>query len=172
MTEPAPLKSRKGLYRIQDQFFKFWFRYVLPNRARIEEGRLENVLSRIRTDFPTLVAENYERLTTDIVKTHENRLFPIENAGRWWTKNEEIDLAAFNEERREVLFGEVKWSARPVRTDIYGDLKRKAALVDWHSGERTGRFCLFSKSGFTEAMLDLARKESVILFHKGRWIAP
>jgi len=100
VTERSPLKSRKGLYRIQDQFFKFWFRYVLPNRARIEEGRLENVLSRIRTDFPTLVAENYERLAADIVKAHEDRIFPIENAGRWWTKNEEIDLVALNEERR------------------------------------------------------------------------
>jgi len=172
VTEHSPLKSRKGLYRIQDQFFKFWFRYVLPNRARIEEGRLENVLSRIRTDFPTLVAENYERLAADIIKAHEDRIFPIENAGRWWTKNEEIDLVALNEERREALFGEVKWSARPVGTDIYRDLKRKAALVDWHSEERTERFCLFSRSGFTKPMLDLARKEGVILFSKDRWISP
>jgi len=172
VTEHAPLKSRKGLYRIQDQFFKFWFRYVLPNRARIEEGRLGSVLSRIREDFPTLVAENYERLAADTVKAHEDRLFPIENAGRWWTKNEEIDLVALNQERREILFGEVKWSARPVGTDIYENLKRKAALVDWHNGERTERLCLFSKSGFTKTMLDLAREGGVVLFHKDAWIAP
>jgi len=172
VTEYAPLKSRKGLYRIQDQFFKFWFRYVLPNRAPIEEGRWENVLSRIRTDFPTLVAENYERVAADIAKVNPELLFPIDKAGRWWTKNEEIDLVAVNEERKQILFGEVKWSVRPIGTNIYEELRRKANLVDWHSGDRTERYCLFSKSGFTTAMLELAHKEGVVLFHKDKLIVP
>lgn len=166
ITEKTPLKSRRGLYRFQDQFFHFWFRHVLPNRARIEEGRLEIVLQRLREDLPALVAENYERLAAEIIKSHEDRLFPVEAAGRWWDKNEEIDLVALNEERRTILFGEVKWSRRPVGTDVYEGLRRKAGLVDWHREERVERFCLFSKSGFTKAMRDLARKEGVSLFHQ------
>lgn len=170
VTERLPLKSRKGLYRIQDQFVKFWFRHILPNRAAIEEGRYERLLPRLESDFPALVAENYEKLAVDIVRAREDLFFPMDAAGRWWNREEEIDLVAINEERREILFGEAKWSARPVGIDVYRDLKRKAPLVDWHNGERTERFCLFSRSGFTKDMRELARKERIILFQRDQLV--
>jgi len=170
VTERLPLKSRKGIYRIQDQFIKFWFRHILPNRATIEEGRFERLLPRLESDFPALVAENYEKLAVDIVRAHEDLFFTMDAAGRWWNREEEIDLVAINEERREILFGEAKWSARPVGIDVYRDLKRKAPLVDWHNGERTERFCLFSRSGFTKDMRELARKEQVILFQRDQLV--
>jgi AAA+ ATPase superfamily predicted ATPase len=170
VTERLPLKSRKGLYRIQDQFIKFWFRHILPNRTAIEEGRFDRLLPRLEADFPALVADNYEKLAVDIVQAHERLFFPMDAAGRWWNRAEEIDLVAINEERREILFGEAKWSARPVGTDIFTELKRKAPLVDWHNGERTERFCLFSRSGFTKDMRELAQQEGIVLFHKDTWV--
>ena len=170
VTERLPLKSRKGLYRIQDQFIKFWFRHILPNRTAIEEGRFERLLPRLESDFPALVAENYEKLAIDIVQAHEGLFFPMDAAGRWWNREEEIDLVVINDERREILLGEAKWSTRPVGTDVYRDLKRKAPLVDWHTGERTERFCLFSRSGFTKDMRELARKERVVLFQGDRLV--
>jgi len=172
VTERLPLKSRKGLYRIQDQFIKFWFRHILPNRTVIEEGRFERLLPRIEADFPALVAENYEKLSIDIVRAHEDLFFPMDAAGRWWNRKEEIDLVAINEERREILFGEAKWSTRPVGIDVYTDLKRKAPFVDWHNCERTERFCLFSKSGYTKDMREIARKERVILFQRDQLVEP
>jgi AAA+ ATPase superfamily predicted ATPase len=42
----------------------------------------------------------------------------MDAAGRWWNRDEEIDLVAINEEQREILFGEAKWSARPVGIDV------------------------------------------------------
>src|SRR3972149_4190524 len=36
VTEKSPDKSRLGLYRLHDRFFAFWFKYVLPNRGRLE----------------------------------------------------------------------------------------------------------------------------------------
>jgi uncharacterized protein len=170
VTERLPLKSRKGLYRIQDQFIKFWFRHILPNRTTIEEGRVERLLPRLEADFPALVAENYEKLAIEIVRAREDLFFPIDAAGRWWNKEEEIDLAAVNEEQSEILFGEAKWSTRLIGIDVYKDLKRKAALVDWHNGERTERFCLFSRSGFTKEMRELARKEKVALFQRDQLV--
>ncbi|MCX6560780.1 MAG: ATP-binding protein [Candidatus Aminicenantes bacterium] len=170
VTERLPLKSRKGLYRIQDQFIKFWFRHILPNRTAIEEGRFDRLLPQLEADFPALVAENYEKLAVDIVQAHEDLFFPMDAAGRWWNREEEIDLVAINEERKEILFGEAKWSARPIGTDILTDLKRKAPLVDWHNGERTERFCLFSRSGFTKDMRELAHQEGIVLFHKDKLI--
>ena len=168
ITEKNPLKSRKGIYKLQDQFFKFWFKYILPNKSRIEEGRIDYVLDLIMSDFNTLVAENYEKVAQEIVLKNEDKFFPINKIGRWWDKNEEIDLIALNENEDKILFGEVKWSNKPVGTNIYDDLKRKAKLVKWGTEKRREYFCLFSKSGFTDEMKKVAKKESLALFEEDR----
>lgn len=80
---------------------------------------------RIKKDFVSLVAENYEGVAQEIVLSHES-FFPVEKIGRWWDREEEIDIVALNEERKEILFGEVKWTKRPVGVNIYEELRRKA----------------------------------------------
>jgi AAA+ ATPase superfamily predicted ATPase len=44
ITEGKVLKSKKGLYRIQDEFFRFWFKFVFPRRGELEMGKIEEVL--------------------------------------------------------------------------------------------------------------------------------
>lgn len=170
VTEKNPLKSRKGIYKLQDQFFKFWFKYVLPNKSRIEEGNIDYVLEKIRVDFNLLVSENYEKVAIEIVKANEDKFFRIDKIGRWWDRNEEIDLVALNEKENKILFGEVKWSNKPVGVNIYDDLKKKVKNVQWGRQDREEQFCLFSKSGFTENMEKIARIENVVLFHEDKLI--
>ncbi|MCL5291686.1 MAG: DUF234 domain-containing protein [Actinobacteria bacterium] len=85
--------------------------------------------------------------------------------GRWWSRNEEIDIVALDEENSTIYLAEAKWSEKPVGVNILEDLRRKAALVDWRTGKRREKYILFSKSGFTEAVEELSgRDESVILY--------
>ncbi|MGB9693906.1 MAG: DUF234 domain-containing protein, partial [Fervidobacterium sp.] len=135
-----------------------------------EEGKTDIVLKNIMGDFNTTVAENYEKVAQDIVKRNEERFFPIESIGRWWDRNEEIDVVALNEKENKILFGEVKWSNKPVGIDIYDNLKRKAKLVQWGKEGRKEYYCLFSKSGFTDEMKRIAKRENVMLFHKDNLI--
>lgn len=83
--------------------------------------------------------------------------------GRWWQKNEEIDLVALDEESNSIWFGECKWSVNPVGENVFRDLRRKAALVQWGMERRQERFMLFSRSGFTERMKEVAESDNVIL---------
>ena len=83
--------------------------------------------------------------------------------GKWWHKNEEIDIVALNEENKEIYFGEAKWSRKSVGVDILDDLKRKAALVDWNIGKRKEHFILFSRSGFTDALIESSKREDLLL---------
>lgn len=168
VTEKNPLKSRKGIYKLQDQYFKFWFKYVLPNRSRIEEGNLDSILKFIRDDFNLLVSDNYEKVTREIIKKHEERFFAFDKVEKWWDKNEEIDLVALNKEQNKILFGEAKWSTKPVGVNIYDDLKEKVKKVQWGKEGREEYSCLFSRSGFTEKMKKVAKKENVLLFHKDK----
>jgi len=48
------LKSKKGLYRIADEFFRFWFRFVFPWRSEIEMAKVENVLNKIKEEMPNI----------------------------------------------------------------------------------------------------------------------
>ena len=47
VTERAPKRSRKGRYRIADNYLKFWFRFILPNVSFIESGRSKLVYDRL-----------------------------------------------------------------------------------------------------------------------------
>ncbi len=168
VTEKNPLKSRKGIYKFQDQFFKFWFKYILPNKGYIEEEKIDFVMRRIRKDFNQIVAENYEKVAKEIIKGNETKFFQIDKIGRWWDKNEEIDILALNEEENKILFCEVKWRNKQVGTNVYENLKRKTKKVNWKNETRKEYFSLLSKSGFTETMKKIAKEEEIILFHKDK----
>jgi hypothetical protein len=164
VTEKSPDKSRVGLYRLHDRFFAFWFKYVLPNRGRLELGNEEYVLEQIKNTLDQHVGESYEAISREIFLDLARREdISVTSLGRWWAKNEEIDLVAIDEESRAIWFGECKWSGKKVGTDVYQDLRRKSELVQWHADRRNERFILFSRSGFTPAMLDLAKREKVVL---------
>ena len=42
-----------------------------------------------------------------------NSKIGFSSIGRWWHRNEEIDIVVLCEENKEVYFGEVKWSRKP-----------------------------------------------------------
>ena len=58
LTDPDPLRSRRGIYRIADRFVAFHFRHVQPHLSLIEAGRGARVLEEfIRPDLPRLLEE-------------------------------------------------------------------------------------------------------------------
>ena len=44
VTETQPQKSRRGIYRLKDNYLRFWFRYVHPNRSQLERGGTHSIL--------------------------------------------------------------------------------------------------------------------------------
>ncbi|MBI5327025.1 MAG: ATP-binding protein [Deltaproteobacteria bacterium] len=164
VTEKYPEKSKLGLYKFHDRFFEFWFKYVFPNRGRLEIGKANEVLRMIKETFKQHLSFVFE----DVCKEHCVELLRdgkirFTSIGRWWHKNEEIDIVALNEENREIYFGEAKWSKKPVGLDIMEHLKKKATLVQWNTGKRKEYYMLFSRSGFTESLQERAIKEGVLL---------
>ena len=168
VTEKTPQKSRKGFYLISDNFFRFWFRYIFPHKSDLEIGKFDEVLRKIKESFTILEGLSYEKICREIIWDFSDEIFHFERVGKWWDKNNEIDIVALNPESNEILFGEVKWSNKQIGTNIYEDLKKKAQAVEWGKKGRKEYFALFSKSGFTKDMLELAKKDKVFLIHKDR----
>ena len=173
ITEKLPEKSRKGIYLIDDNFFNFWFRFVFRNKSLLEENRIGNVISKIRKVIPQLLAKNYEKISGEILFNtilDKKLSLEFEAYGRWWNRQQEIDLVAINSQTNEILFGEVKWSNKPIGTNIYEDLKRKTQEVKWGKENRKEYFALFSKSGFTHQMKKIAKEENILLFKEDKLI--
>ncbi len=70
VTEKNPAKSKKGLYKIKDNFFRFWFRFVFPNMSYIELGNYEVVLRSIRQGLDQFCSFVYEDVALEIVQDH------------------------------------------------------------------------------------------------------
>lgn len=168
VTERSVEKSKRGRYFIKDNFFRFWFRFILPNQGHLEIENLKPVLEEIRRDFSQHVGLTYEDVCQELLVDFGRRgkiPFPIEKWGRWWSTEAEIDLVALNYSTHEILLGECKWRDKPVNVDILGELREKAKFVDWFKGKRKEHYIIFSKSGFVPRLKKLARKEKVILVH-------
>lgn len=131
-----PLKTRKVIYRISDEFFNFWFRFVYHNYTALEENP-EKVFERFRAEFPAFVGKTYERIALDFVRGLDLGFRP-ERVGRWWQGGEEIDVVAYD--RKNVVLFEVKWrdlSLRDARK-VLRFLERKAELLPLKGDYRFG----------------------------------
>ncbi|MFH1542416.1 MAG: ATP-binding protein [bacterium] len=171
VTEDNLHKSRKGLYQISDNFVKFWFQYIFPYMSDLEIERYSEVQKKLAESFIILQASVYENVCRELVWDFQTGLFQFERVGKWWEKNKEIDLVALNNSTGEILFGECKWSSKPVGVNIYEDLVKKAASVQWQRGKRKERYILFSKSGFTKDMIKLAKEQDILLVEKNILLA-
>jgi hypothetical protein len=168
VTEKHPQRSRKGRYYLKDQFFTFWFNYCFPFMGELELRNKVPSMKAFRNSFEGIVAKNYETAAQEILRECQEELFVFHRIGRWWDKNEEIDIVALNETTNEILLGEVKWSKKQVGTDVFESLKRKSQKVEWGKRSRKEYYCLFSRSGFTPEMRRVAKKEGVFLFKLDR----
>lgn len=153
VTETNPAKSKRGLYRIRDKYFTFWFRFVFNNRARLEMGDPRGVLADIKKSYDQYLGFVFEDVCRDhclvLLRKGEMRFNAL---GRWWDRQDEIDLVALDEENRTIYFGECRWRGRPVGVKLLDELRGKAAKVDWRRESREERYLLFSRSGFTPAL--------------------
>lgn len=168
VTEENPGKSKKGLYKIKDNYILFWFRFVYPNISLIESGQKEAVMNQIRQNFiVNHAAHIYEDICIEKFQqiNGTERLGVLYNkVGRWWDARNEIDLVALNAEENELLFGECKYRNKKMDIDVLDGLEKKAATVPWKKQERNEKYILFSISGYTEKLKAAAgQREDVIL---------
>lgn len=160
--------SRKSIYLLEDQMFRFWYRFIPKNMSSIVSGLGDIVYSKYV--LPQL--NNYMGLAFEIIctqylikKNKELALpFVFGNIGRWWGNNpkkkrqEEIDIIAVDDEN--IIFGECKWRNEPVSIKIYNKLIEKSELI---KGYENRYYYLFSKVGFTNKLMEEAEKLNVVL---------
>lgn len=112
-------KSRRSLYKIDDPFFRLWFRVVAPHRGLLAASPRPARLELLGKHWGGLMAEAWEELCRRRLPSlpRESPLAtrgPWGPAARWWRGNEpEWDVVSRSLDGETLLLGEVKWSARP-----------------------------------------------------------
>lgn len=128
----ATLKdSKRTLYAIEDPFLRFWFRFVDPERSRLEMRRIDAVAAEVARGLSSHVGSVWEDLVRRSVPKLRAEGHAWLPASRWWGAGLdhspiEIDVVAESEDRRALLFGEVVWTAKADVEALAAELRRKA----------------------------------------------
>jgi len=161
VTEENPSKSKKGLYFIKDNFIKFWFTFVFPFQSYIEMDNIKFVVDKVNKSFNNYVSRNFEKVSTEFLI--KNRIpFEFMKIGRWWNKNNEIDIVGIGENK--ILFGECKYSENRVGKKVLDELIEKSKLVEEYENYEK-YYVIFSKKGFKKELLNYGLKiKNLFLF--------
>ncbi len=154
--------ARKTIYLIEDNMFRFWYRFIMKNTSAIARGAYELVYSNIEPYFADFMGAVFEEMCTQylwkqLIEGKSEVQFA--DIGRWWganpitRKQEEIDIMAADD-NGNVIFGECKWNNEKVDLAVLEKLIARGELFNY-----TGRYYyLFSKSGFTKGCVDRAQE--------------
>lgn len=164
----ADISERKSVYSMADGAFTFWYRFVKPNISLITFGNGERVYNeRVEPFIADYMGHIWEIICTRYLFTPaaiKRSKWLYGEAGRWWGTNpltkKQIEVDIMSYDRKNILFGECKWTQRLMNMD---DLKK---LIDKTSFFKQENKCyyLFSKSGFDEELIDYSSvDQSVIL---------
>ncbi len=168
VTVRNPERSRRGRYRLRDPFLRFWFRYVLPNRTALEAGDAELVWRcKIEPGLVHHVALAFEDAAGEhlLALNRQDRLPAVyDRIGPWWRGGDEVDVVAVADDG-PLLLAECKWSTRPVGIDILRRLEAKVPVVSRDLERPPSRvdLALFSRSGFTPELTEVAAARSMLL---------
>lgn len=160
--------GRKTVYRIGDNFFRFWYRFVLPNISSISAGRFSQlydvVVKKHLSDYMGLV---FEQMCRDYLMKYAGNLpILLSEVGEWWgtdpnvRKEVQIDIVGTPVEGNEYIIGSCKYKNEKIGIDEFELLKRYASVFG--RGTRY-HFYIFSKGGFTDGLKQLGEAGEVKL---------
>ena len=151
--------SKKSIYLLKDQMFRFWYRFVFPNMSLIASGFGEEVYNaKIESQLNSFMGLTFEEICKQYMYQNiKSAPFFFGNIGRWWGNNpklkrqEEIDLMAFDDDN--VIFGECKWTNSLVDTDVLNDIVTQSEIFHY----KHIYFYIFAKRGFTDRCIKKAK---------------
>lgn len=163
VTEKNPEKSKMSLYIIKDEYLRFWFRFVHPYQHELEMNLQEQVLERIKDVYvENHLSYVYETVCQqDLIHKAATQLkrYELNRFGKWWNRHQEVDIAALSESTNTLLLGECKLTEKPMDAGVLETLKNKAYEVTWKKDDRQLVYALYSFSGFSETLQNMAKTD-------------
>lgn len=172
--------SSRGLYKLADNFFRFWYSFVFPFFSELETGDAKGVCKYfVLPKLDKYVSVVFEEICREYIRfQNRNGQLPVHYAeiGRWWGKTQktekeqasgkekkftyetEIDVMAIDLSKKHVLLGECKYKRTAFSMTEYLLLKKKEVYRE----SATVRYYLFSRSGFEKDLLKLSEEGKLV----------
>lgn len=172
--------SNRGIYRLTDNFFRFWYAFGFANYSQLEDGDVDGVYKYIiEPALHEFASYAFEDVCREFVREMQkaNALpFRYARMGRWFGKTSvrdkdaptglriaetEIDLLGISGDAKEYLVGECKFKNSPFTYSEYFDT---VAKLNSQKQEAKFHYALFSESGFDDKVTQIAKMENVSLY--------
>ena len=154
--------SRRTIYSIEDNLFRFWYRFVPSNMALLQNNMVDIAYRSVGSQLSIHMGSVFEEICKQYLwrlNQEGKAAITFTELGRWWgndprEKSEtEIDIMG-TDSAGSALFCECKWTNESVDLAVLETLIYRSSLFH-HSMKH---YYLFSRSGFTEGCFDAANK--------------
>lgn len=160
--------GKKTIYAIDDNFFRFWYRFVPRNMSIISAGRMTLVYEQaVKKYYPDYMGLIFEKMCQEyLLRYAEDLPILLSGIGQWWgtdsrTRKEiQIDIVGTPVEGNEYLIGSCKYRNEKIGIDEL-ELIRSYASVFRKDG--VFHYFIFSKGGFTPALLEAGERGEITL---------
>jgi len=158
----AEKSSKKTIYVIADNLFRFWYRFVPSNISIIQKDMTDLAYKNINEQLSSYMGAVFEEICKQYLwklNKQGKATITFTDLGRWWgndPKNKcetEIDIMGTDGENA-ALFCECKWTNEKVDTGALDTLLERSSLFHYLKVH----LYLFAKTGFTKGCIDKAIK--------------
>jgi AAA+ ATPase superfamily predicted ATPase len=166
--------QQRGIYVISDPYLRFYFRFIVPHQAELQQGQVDRVWQAIEGELPAFVGSTvFEELCRAWVQTRGARgdlPFRPTEVGSYWDRHTQVDVVAVSASEQALLLGEARYTSRPIGSDVLAELSEKATRLTppgWRA-----HLALFARSGFTENLQEEAGRKNVFLVDQEQVTTP
>lgn len=152
--------SRKTIYSLEDNMFRFWYRFVLHNISIISRGATELAYQRIKLELFSYMGAVFEEICKQYLwklLLQGKSAIDFSDIGRWWGTNpktkSQVEIDIVGGDKESALFAECKWTNEKVDLGVLETLVERSVLFS----HKKAHFYLFAKTGFTKGCIDRAK---------------
>lgn len=160
-----PTSTRKSRYRLNEPLFRFWFRYVYGQSAKLQQLGDDAYEELIAPSFTEYIGPMFEHICQRRLPSLFSNTF--QDVGYWWHKQHELDVVGLTT-TGTVVAGECKYTTRKMHEGDLADLERSASVLEWtppNGRDIDYHYCCFCRSGFSDGLRETAtERDDVSLF--------
>ncbi|MDO4765005.1 MAG: ATP-binding protein [Eubacteriales bacterium] len=152
--------SRKTIYSLEDNMFRFWYRFVLHNTSIISRGATELAYQRIKLELFSYMGAVFEEICKQYLwklLSQGKSAIDFSDIGRWWGTNpktkSQVEIDIVGGDKESALFAACKWTNEKVDLGVLETLVERSVLFS----HKKAHFYLFAKTGFTKGCIDRAK---------------
>lgn len=161
-------QGKKTIYMIEDNFFRFWYRFVPRNMSAVSTGRIQHIYEQaVKKYFPDYMGLVFEKMCREyLLRYAEDLPILLGEVGQWWgtdsieRKEVQIDIVGAPVGGNEYIIGSCKYKNEKIGVDELELIRHYASVFG--RGSKYHYF-IFSKGGFTSALQELEEKGEVTL---------